>query len=47
MVDDELKTEALSDTSTLKSVVTMEDKTNLEKKHSQSFQGELYVRNCK
>ena len=44
MVDDELKTEALSDTSTLKSVVTMEDKTNLEKKHSQSFQGELYVR---
>lgn len=44
MVDDELKTEALSDTSTLKSIVTMEDKTNLEKKHSQSIQGKLFVR---
>lgn len=44
MVDDDMKTEALPDTGILKTLVTLEDKYDLEKKNQQSFQGTLYVR---
>lgn len=44
MVDDDMKMEALSDTGIIKSVVTMEDKMELERKGQQSYQGYLYVR---
>ncbi len=44
MIDDDTRTEALSDTSLLKSIVTMEDKMDLERKGKQSYQGYLYVR---
>ena len=44
MVDDDMKMEALSDTGTIKAVVTMEDKINLERKGQQSYQGYLNVR---
>ena len=44
MLDDDMKMEALSDTNILKSIVTMEDKIDLEKKGKQSTQGYIYVR---
>ena len=44
MLDDDMKMEALSETNILKSVVTMEDKIDLERKGRQSVQGFLYVR---
>ena len=44
MIDDDMKMEALSDTGTLKAIVTMEDKMDLERKGQQSYQGYLYVR---
>lgn len=44
MVDDDMKTDALPDTGILKTVVTLEDKYDLEEKNKQSFQGTLYVR---
>ena len=44
MLDDDMKTEALPETNTLKAVVTMEDKFDLERKGRQSVQGYLYVR---
>ncbi|PHU40453.1 DNA primase [Pseudobutyrivibrio ruminis] len=44
MIDDDMKMEALSDTGTLKAIVTMEDKMDLERKSQQSYQGYLYVR---
>ncbi|SFC12296.1 putative DNA primase/helicase [Butyrivibrio sp. YAB3001] len=44
MIDDDTKTEALTDTGLLKSIVTMEDKMDLERKGKQSYQGYLYVR---
>lgn len=45
MVDDDIKTEALPDTSILKTIVTLEDeKYDIEVKGKQSFQGSLYVR---
>ena len=44
MVDDDMKMEALSDTGTIKAVVTMEDRINLERKGQQSYQGYLNVR---
>lgn len=44
MVDDDMKTDALPDTGILKTIVTLEDKYDLEQKNKQSFQGTLYVR---
>ena len=44
MVDDDMKLEALKDTNYIKSIVTLEDKMDLEKKSKQSVQGSLYVR---
>ena len=44
MVDDDMKTDALPDTGILKTIVTLEDKYDLERKNKQSFQGTLYVR---
>ena len=44
MVDDDMKLEALKDTSYIKSIVTLEDKMDLERKSRQSVQGSLYVR---
>ena len=44
MIDDDMKMEALSDTGTLKAIVTMEDKMDLERKSQQSYQGYLYAR---
>ncbi len=44
MVDDDMKLEALKDTSYIKSIVTLEDKMDLERKSKQSVQGSLYVR---
>ena len=44
MVDDDAKMEALTETNTLKAIITMEDKMDLEKKRVQSYQGYLYVR---
>lgn len=44
MVDDDMRMEALPDTGVLKSIVTMEDKMDLERKGQQSYQGYLYVR---
>ena len=44
MVDDDMKTDALPDTGILKTIVTLEDKYDLEQKNRQSFQAELYVR---
>lgn len=43
-IDDDMKMEALTDTGTLKSIVTMEDKMDLERKGQQSYQGYLYTR---
>lgn len=44
MVDDDMKLEALKDTNYIKSIVTLEDKMDLERKSKQSVQGNLYVR---
>lgn len=44
MVDDDMKMEALKDTNYIKSIVTLEDKMDLERKSKQSVQGTLYVR---
>ena len=44
MVDDDMKMEALKDTNYIKSIVTLEDKMDLERKSQQSVQGTLYVR---
>ena len=44
MVDDDMKTEALNQTNYIKSIVTMEDKMDMERKGQQSVQGVLYVR---
>ena len=44
MGDDDMKLEALKDTNYIKSIVTLEDKMDLERKSKQSVQGSLYVR---
>ena len=44
MLDDDMKLEALPQTNNIKSIVTLEDKTDLERKGKQSEQGILYVR---
>ena len=44
MIDDDMKTDALPDTGILKTLVTLEDKYDLERKGKQSVQGRLYVR---
>ena len=44
MVDDDMQMEALRDTNTLKAIITMEEKMDLERKGKQSYQGYLYVR---
>ena len=44
MVDDDMKMEALPQTNHIKSIVTLEDKIDIERKGSQSTQGVLYVR---
>ncbi|MBR4768425.1 MAG: DNA primase [Lachnospiraceae bacterium] len=44
MVDDDMKMEALPQTNVIKSLVTMEDKVDIERKGIQSTQGTLYVR---
>ena len=44
LVDDDMKMEALKDTNYIKSIVTLEDKMDLERKSKQSVQGTLYVR---
>lgn len=44
MVDDDMKMEALPQTNHIKSIVTLEDKIDIERKGQQSVQGELYVR---
>ena len=44
MVDDDMKLEALKDTNYIKTIVTLEDKMDLERKSKQSVQGNLYVR---
>lgn len=43
MVDDDMKMEALSQTNYIKSIVTLEDKMDMERKGQQSVQGVLYV----
>lgn len=42
-MDDDMRTEALSSTNNIKSIVMMEDKIDLERKGKQSVQGILYV----
>lgn len=44
MLDDDMKMEALPDTNTLKVIVTLEGKIDLERKGRQSVQGDLYCR---
>lgn len=44
LFDDDMRTDALTDTGTLKSIITAEGKFDLERKGRQSFQGELFVR---
>ena len=44
MVDDDMKMVALPETSYIKSMVTLEDKMDIERKGQQSVQRELYVR---
>lgn len=44
MLDDDVKMDALPDINILKSIVTMEDKIDLERKGNQSVQDHLYVR---
>lgn len=43
-VDDDMKTEALPQTNNIKTIVTLEDKIDIERKGVQSVQGTLYVR---
>lgn len=44
MIDDDLKLEALPQTNNLKTLVTLEGKTDLEQKGRQSYQGTVYAR---
>lgn len=44
MVDDDMKMEALPQTNIIKTIVTLEDKIDIERKGMQSVQGTLYVR---
>lgn len=44
MVDDDMKMEALPQTNIIKTIVTLEDKIDIERKGQQSVQGTLYVR---
>ena len=44
LLDDDIELKALSDTNILKTIVTLEDKYDLERKGKQSVQGDLYVR---
>lgn len=44
MVDDDMKMEALKDTNYIKTIVTLEDEMDLERKQKQSVQGKLFVR---
>ena len=44
LVDDDMKTEALPQTNNIKTLVTLEDKIDIERKGQQSVQGTLYVR---
>ena len=44
MVDDDMDMNALKKTNYIKSIVTSEGKMDVEKKHAQSFQDQLYVR---
>lgn len=44
LVDDDMKTEALPQTNNIKTIVTLEDKIDIERKGIQSLQGTLYVR---
>lgn len=44
LVDDDMKTEALPQTNNLKTLVTLEDKIDIERKGVQSVQGTLYAR---
>lgn len=43
-VDDDMKTEALPQTNNIKTIVTLEDKIDIERKGIQSVQGTLYSR---
>lgn len=43
-VDDDMKLEALPQTNHIKSIVTLEDKIDLERKKEQSYQGVVYAR---
>ena len=44
MVDDDMTSDALPDTGIIKSIVTMEGKSDMEKKHASSFQEVMYCR---
>ena len=44
LVDDDMRMEALPSTNNIKSIVTLEDRMDIERKGSQSVQGTLYVR---
>ncbi|MCD8361907.1 MAG: phage/plasmid primase, P4 family [Lachnospiraceae bacterium] len=44
LLDDDMKMDALTETNVLKTVITMEDKIDLERKGKQSVQGFLYCR---
>ena len=44
MIDDDLKLEALPQTNNIKTLVTLEGRTDLEKKGKQSYQGTVYCR---
>ena len=44
MVDDDMSSDALPDTGIIKSIVTMEGKSDMEKKHTSSFQEVMYCR---
>lgn len=44
VIDDDMSLDALPETSYLKTLITLEGKTDLEKKGKQSYQGHLYAR---
>ena len=44
MIDDDMRMEALKQTNYVKSIVTAQDKMDLEKKGKQSYQGWMYAR---
>ena len=44
MVDDDMQMSALTETSTLKTIITLEGKLDLERKGQQSYQGDVYAR---